>query len=157
MFDLIKSVYWEIMSYFVPEKMEYEITGKCKKCGKCCNYMYSYDTYTPEEFKIIQQHPSIGVQKILEPNPLLHDLIPIVKYHHEQWNGKGYPCGLKEEEIPLAARIVAIAEDPYSLARLMLIILYLGHLSRMIICGIWFFPARPVIGGRMTGCQMEDF
>ena len=73
------------------------------------------DKLTPEEFKIIQQHPSIGVQKILEPNPLLHDLIPIVKYHHEQWNGKGYPCGLKEEEIPLAARIVAIADTYHAL------------------------------------------
>jgi putative nucleotidyltransferase with HDIG domain len=70
---------------------------------------------TDEEFKIIQQHPTIGVQKILEPNPLLHDLIPIVKYHHEQWNGKGYPCGLKGEEIPLAARIVAIADTYHAL------------------------------------------
>lgn len=68
-----------------------------------------------EEFKIIQQHPTIGVEKILEPNPLLHDLIPIVKYHHEQWNGKGYPCGLKGEEIPLAARIVAIADTYHAL------------------------------------------
>ena len=54
MFGFIKSVYWEIMSYFVPEKTEYEITGSCKKCGEYCNYMYSYDTYTPEEFKIMQ-------------------------------------------------------------------------------------------------------
>ena len=73
------------------------------------------DKLTPEEFKIIQQHPSIGVEKILEPNPLLHDLIPIVKYHHEQWNGKGYPCGLKGEDIPLAARIVAIADTYHAL------------------------------------------
>ncbi|MBQ9246397.1 diguanylate cyclase [bacterium] len=70
---------------------------------------------TEEEFKIIQQHPTIGVEKILEPNPLLHDLIPIVKYHHEQWNGKGYPCKLKGEEIPLAARIVAIADTYHAL------------------------------------------
>ncbi|MCD7879948.1 MAG: diguanylate cyclase [Candidatus Gastranaerophilales bacterium] len=73
------------------------------------------DKLTDDEFKIIQQHPSIGVEKILEPNPLLHDLIPIVKYHHEKWNGKGYPCGLKEEEIPLAARIVAIADTYHAL------------------------------------------
>ena len=70
---------------------------------------------TDEEFKIIQEHPTIGVKKVLEPNPLLHDLIPIVKYHHEQWNGKGYPCGLKGEEIPLAARIVAIADTYHAL------------------------------------------
>ncbi len=70
---------------------------------------------TDEEFKIIQQHPTIAVEKILEPNPLLHDLIPIVKYHHEQWNGEGYPCGLKAEKIPLAARIVAIADTYHAL------------------------------------------
>lgn len=73
------------------------------------------DRLTDSEFKIIQQHPTIGVEKILEPNPLLHDLIPIVKYHHEQWNGKGYPCQLKGEEIPLAARIVAIADTYHAL------------------------------------------
>ena len=54
MFDLIKSVFYEISSYFVPEKLTYEITGECKKCGKCCNYMYSKDTYTEKEFKIMQ-------------------------------------------------------------------------------------------------------
>ncbi len=70
---------------------------------------------TEEEFNIIKQHPMIAVQKILEPNPVLHDLIPIVKYHHEQWNGKGYPCGIKGEEIPLAARIVAIADTYHAL------------------------------------------
>ena len=47
-----------------------------------------------EEWKIMKQHPTIGAEKVLQPNPLLHDLIPIVKYHHEQWNGKGYPEGL---------------------------------------------------------------
>ncbi len=54
MLDLIKSVFYEIKSYFVPEKILYEITGECKKCGKCCNYMYSIDTYTEKEFKIMQ-------------------------------------------------------------------------------------------------------
>lgn len=54
MFQILKSIYYEILSYFVPEKIEYEITGECKRCGKCCNYMYSFDTYTPREFKIMQ-------------------------------------------------------------------------------------------------------
>ena len=70
---------------------------------------------TDEEFKIIQQHPTIAVEKILQTNPLLRELIPIVKYHHEQWNGKGYPCGLKGEDIPLSARIVAIADTYHAL------------------------------------------
>ena len=54
MFDFLFVLINEIRSYFVPEKVDYEITGECKKCGKCCNYMYSYDTYTEKEFKIMQ-------------------------------------------------------------------------------------------------------
>jgi len=73
------------------------------------------DRLTEEEFNIIKQHPVIAVKKILEPNPILHDLIPIIKYHHEQWNGKGYPDGLKGEEIPLEARIAAIADTYHAL------------------------------------------
>lgn len=54
MINIIKALYYEICSYFVPQKVYYEITGECKQCGKCCNYMYSYDTYTEKEFKIMQ-------------------------------------------------------------------------------------------------------
>lgn len=54
MIDFIKSLIFEYLSYFVPEKLNYEVTGECKKCGKCCNYMYSIDTYTEKEFKIMQ-------------------------------------------------------------------------------------------------------
>ena len=68
-----------------------------------------------EEWVIMKQHPTIGAEKVLKPNPMLHDLIPIVKYHHEQWNGKGYPEGLKGEEIPYAARIVAVADTYHAL------------------------------------------
>ena len=52
--DFLYVIFNEIRSYFVPEKVTYKITGECKKCGKCCNYMYSYDTYTEKEFKIMQ-------------------------------------------------------------------------------------------------------
>lgn len=44
----------ELKSHFVSEKVLYQITGECKKCGKCCNYMYSFDTYTENDFKIMQ-------------------------------------------------------------------------------------------------------
>lgn len=54
MLDLIKSIYYEFISNFVPEKLSYRVVGECKKCGKCCNYMYSKDTYTEKEFKIMQ-------------------------------------------------------------------------------------------------------
>lgn len=54
MINLITNFINEFRSYFVPEKIEYEIVGECKKCGKCCNYMYSFDTYTEKEFKFMQ-------------------------------------------------------------------------------------------------------
>ena len=54
MLSFLTTIKNEILSYFVPEKMEYKITGECKKCGKCCRYMYSFDTYTTTDFKIMQ-------------------------------------------------------------------------------------------------------
>ena len=54
MINLVFNIINEIKSYFVPEKTSYNIVGKCKKCGKCCNYMYSFDTYTEQEFKFMQ-------------------------------------------------------------------------------------------------------
>ncbi|MDR1327113.1 MAG: YkgJ family cysteine cluster protein [Heliobacteriaceae bacterium] len=52
--DFLSVLINEFLSYFVPERLKYKITGRCLKCGKCCNYMYSYDTYTEKEFKIMQ-------------------------------------------------------------------------------------------------------
>lgn len=68
-----------------------------------------------EEWSIMKQHPTIGAEKVLTPNPSLRDLIPIVKYHHERIDGKGYPEGLKNGDIPLAAKIVAIADTYHAL------------------------------------------
>lgn len=68
-----------------------------------------------EEWKIMKQHPTIGVDKVLTPNAVLHEFIPIVKYHHERLDGKGYPEGLKGEDIPLEARIVSVADAYHAL------------------------------------------
>lgn len=68
-----------------------------------------------EEWAIMKQHPIIGAEKVLQPNPNLRDLIPIVKYHHERIDGKGYPEGISNDEIPLAAKIVAIADTYHAL------------------------------------------
>ena len=70
---------------------------------------------TDEEWEIMKQHPTIGAEKVLAPNEALRDLIPIVKCHHERLDGKGYPDGLKGNEIPLAARIVSIADAYHAL------------------------------------------
>ena len=68
-----------------------------------------------EEWKIMKQHPTIGAEKVLMPNASLRDLIPIVKYHHERIDGKGYPEGLTNNDIPFAAKIVAIADTYHAL------------------------------------------
>lgn len=68
-----------------------------------------------EEWEIMKQHPVIGAEKVLMPNETLADLIPMVKYHHEHWDGSGYPDKLKGEEIPFSARIVAIADAYHAL------------------------------------------
>ena len=68
-----------------------------------------------DEWEIMKQHPVIGVEKVLAPNEALSHLIPIVKYHHEQMDGSGYPEGLKGNEIPLSARIVAVADTYHAL------------------------------------------
>ncbi len=68
-----------------------------------------------DEWEIMKQHPVIGAEKVLAPVEALKDLIPIVKHHHEHWDGTGYPDNLKGEEIPLAARIVAVADTFHAL------------------------------------------
>ena len=71
---------------------------------------------TDEEFERAKQHTVIGykilkkVQKIYTENNLLEIGLDLIRYHHEKWNGEGYPEGLKKEEIPLAARIMAISD-----------------------------------------------
>ncbi len=64
---------------------------------------------TEEERRKINVHPSRGAE-ILEHVSFLVSKIPGVKYHHERWDGKGYPEGLKGEDIPLYARIICIAD-----------------------------------------------
>lgn len=67
------------------------------------------------EWEVMKQHPVIGAEKVLMPNEALRDLIPMVKYHHEHWDGSGYPEKLKGEQIPFSARIVAIADAYHAL------------------------------------------
>ena len=68
-----------------------------------------------DEWEIMKQHPVIGAEKVLAPNEALSHLIPIVKYHHEHMDGSGYPEHLKGDEIPLSARIVAVADTYHAL------------------------------------------
>jgi putative nucleotidyltransferase with HDIG domain len=64
---------------------------------------------TVEEFEQIKRHPAVGA-RILRQVPFLAPHIPIVELHHERPDGRGYPFGLRGDEIPLAARIVHVAD-----------------------------------------------
>lgn len=64
---------------------------------------------TPEEYELMKQHTTIGAQ-ILQGIDALVPAIPFVLYHHERWDGKGYPHGLAGEEIPIEGRILAIVD-----------------------------------------------
>src|SRR6267142_2687253 len=61
---------------------------------------------TPEEFEKIKIHPVVGAE-ILESVQFPYPVVPIVRAHHEKWDGSGYPAGLKGEEIPIGARILS--------------------------------------------------
>jgi putative nucleotidyltransferase with HDIG domain len=62
-----------------------------------------------EQRRQMMQHPTLGLQ-MLQPITMWEEVLPIVHAHHERWDGKGYPRGLAGEEIPMGARIVAVAE-----------------------------------------------
>ncbi len=65
---------------------------------------------TDAEFDAIKKHPAIGAQ-ILGNIKQLQDIIPGVLYHHERWDGKGYPYGLAKDDIPLMGRIICVADS----------------------------------------------
>jgi putative nucleotidyltransferase with HDIG domain len=64
---------------------------------------------TDAEWQVMRTHPEIGEQ-ILRPIQSLHAILPIVRHHHERWDGTGYPDELAGREIPLGARIVAVCD-----------------------------------------------
>jgi putative nucleotidyltransferase with HDIG domain len=69
---------------------------------------------TPEEFAVLRTHPEVGA-RILEPFGFLSELVPIVLYHHERWDGRGYPTGLAGEDVPLGARILSVVDTYHAL------------------------------------------
>lgn len=85
------------------------------KIGIPENVLKKPDKLSDDEWNIMKQHPVIGAERVLEPNEALRDLIPIVKYHHEHIDGSGYPEHLKGDEIPLSAKIVAVADAFHAL------------------------------------------
>lgn len=67
-----------------------------------------YPYLSTREQQLFKKHPDLGAN-MLETNPACQDLIPYIRFHHEHWNGGGYPKHLKNVNIPLGARILSVA------------------------------------------------
>lgn len=79
------------------------------KIGISDNILNKKGTLEQKEFVIIRQHPDTAV-RILSNLKFVQKYIPYIKYHHEWYNGNGYPEGLSGEEIPIGAKILAVAD-----------------------------------------------
>jgi HD-GYP domain-containing protein (c-di-GMP phosphodiesterase class II) len=79
------------------------------KIGVPDHILYKPGPLTPEEWEVMKQHPVIGYKMCMKIE-MLRPAAPIVLHHHERWDGRGYPYGLNGAEIPLGARIFAIAD-----------------------------------------------
>ena len=79
------------------------------KIGVEDRVLKKHGVLTPEEFDQMKLHPVIGAD-IIEPISALREHLPGIRWHHEAWNGTGYPDGLKGEQIPLIARVIGVAD-----------------------------------------------
>ena len=79
------------------------------KIGIPDNILLKENNLSNEEYDEIKKHPLIGAY-IIETSTVFSSIVPIIKYHHEKYDGSGYPEGLKGQEIPLMARIISVAD-----------------------------------------------
>jgi putative nucleotidyltransferase with HDIG domain len=79
------------------------------KIGISDTILHKPGKLTDDEWRIMRIHPDIGA-RIVEGIPFLQDTLPVIRYHHERWNGSGYPVGLTGKDIPIHARIFAVAD-----------------------------------------------
>lgn len=79
------------------------------KIGISDTILHKPEKLTDDEWKIMRVHPDIGA-RIVEGIPFLNDAVPLIRHHHERWDGSGYPAGLRGKEIPTQARIFAVAD-----------------------------------------------
>ncbi|MBI5026932.1 MAG: HD-GYP domain-containing protein, partial [Nitrospirae bacterium] len=94
------------------EMEKLRIAGLLHDIGKIGTYDGVLDKpgqLTDEEYEVVKRHPGKGAD-VLSPISQLGDIIPWIRGHHERYDGKGYPDGLKGEEIPLQARILSVAD-----------------------------------------------
>lgn len=79
------------------------------KIGTADDILNKANKLTKEEYDVIKQHPIKGA-RILSATSMFHDIVPLVKYHHEWVDGSGYPEGLAGDEIPFLASILTVAD-----------------------------------------------
>lgn len=72
--------------------------------------LFKTEALTPEEWDLIKRHPSAGAEMV-RGIPFLSEVIPLIRHHHERWDGAGYPDGLAGSEIPIGARILAVVDS----------------------------------------------
>ncbi len=86
-------------------------------CAQSYSFTKPFTLRTEEEEELFQTHTTLGAEMLEEilsmntANEFVRMAINIAKYHHERWDGKGFPCGKVGKEIPVCARIVAIVDD----------------------------------------------
>ena len=93
------------------------------KVGIPDTVLLKHGKLTPEEWDIMKKHVLMG-EKICQPLRSMRGVIPIIRHHHERWDGSGYPDGLKEDEIPYLAQVFQVidiydaltSERPYKIA-----------------------------------------
>lgn len=102
---------------WVVEKIKYAgILHDIGKIGVPDEILLKPDRLTGAEFDKIKRHCEIGVQLVRDAH-FLQDEIPIIMHHHEWFDGSGYPCGLREDDIPIGARILGMVDTFDSLTQ----------------------------------------
>jgi len=79
------------------------------KIGISDTILHKPGKLTDDEWKIMRLHPDIGA-RIVDRIPFLQESMSVVRYHHERWDGSGYPFGIKGMDIPIQARIFAVVD-----------------------------------------------
>ncbi|KPU46353.1 putative diguanylate cyclase YegE [Oxobacter pfennigii] len=100
------------MGFSIKEQDELSLLAVLHDIGKVGineNILQKLGPLTTEEWEELKKHPEIGY-RIAQNTPELSTIAEYILYHHERWDGQGYPRGLKAEEIPLLCRVLAVAD-----------------------------------------------
>jgi putative nucleotidyltransferase with HDIG domain len=102
----------EVLKVSVEDREALRVAGLLHDVGKIGipdSVLLKPGKLTKEEYELIKRHPVIS-SSIIEQVPFPWDIRTAVYHHHERWDGKGYPSGLKGEEIPFSSRVIAVAD-----------------------------------------------